>query len=104
MATRGNNSKANGCNCPETLAPRPLLPDSALHEAGSAGTLAGELPLELFAGKGAGASGNGSWLQGFNARNVLSGKSPMNLVAADVSPLHLPLGKVRADSCFDHQV
>src|SRR5437667_12579309 len=46
-----------------------------LHETGSAGTLAGELPVEFLAGKGAGAPGNGSWLQGFNARNVLSEKS-----------------------------
>src|SRR5438093_9254135 len=46
-----------------------------LHEAGSAGTLAGELPVEHLAGKGAGAPGNGSWVQKFNARNVLSKRS-----------------------------
>ncbi len=45
------------------------------HEPGSAGTLAGVLPVELFAGKGAGAPGNGSWVQGFDARNVLSENS-----------------------------
>src|SRR6266516_1074703 len=39
------------------------------------------LRVELFAGKGAGAPGNGSWVQGFNARNVLARNLPMNLVA-----------------------
>src|SRR5438034_2413851 len=55
-------------------------PEKSPHEAGSAGTLAGELPVELFAGKGAGAPGDGSWVQGFNARNVLSGKSHPGLL------------------------
>src|SRR5437867_4185270 len=42
---------------------------------GSAGTLAGELPVELFAGKGAGAPGNGSLVQGFKTRYVPSANS-----------------------------
>jgi len=49
-------------------APHEPVPFVTFHEAGSAGTFAGELPVELFAGKGAGAPGNGSWVLGFNAR------------------------------------
>src|SRR5204863_356814 len=46
------------------------------HEAGSVGTLAGELPVELFAGKGAGAPGDSSWVQGFNARSFWEDSFP----------------------------
>src|SRR5205809_1020747 len=56
-------------------------PEKSPHEAGSAGTLAGELPVELFAGKGAGAPGDGSWVQGFNARNFWE-KSLREILAA----------------------
>ena len=88
--------------CAETLARRtdsmvhgpnvrPKLEVEASHEPGSAGTLAGVLPVERFAGKGAGAPRNGSLVQGFKARSFSSGNSHPGLLPKEKenrSPSH----------------
>src|SRR6266550_7714765 len=90
MANRGNNSKANGCNCPETLAPRRLLPNSAPHKPCNAAVSAassrgvppregtrGGTPRELAGGDACATTA--ASVQGFNARNFFSGNSFQDL-------------------------